>query len=268
MIEKGKNSINLRDSADFKIVVSQCLFWVPFNKLGYSRYSNLEIHSFLQETPFQKQKKMLNAYEAIQLLQLSEFKYKTDYRWIETNGKLWEHHKPGYWAIITNTGCCSSIVSWFNFIVRNSYLQKGCILCSRENGFGHVINYIYHNSKFYIFDLSTMLYENKNEVCIESGLKSDFKIKNGKIPACLETIDLKYFVLYHSRLEKIRGINSVYFLIEDNDYIPPINLEKAGDGVIINFSFRVKALNDNTKIRYRSIEGPNSSPLWSTEDIT
>lgn len=268
MREQIKDTNNLRNDANFRVQIGKSLYWVPFNILGKTRYTNGDIKGFIHEDPYQKQKKMLNAYEAIQLLQLSGFQYTTDYRFIESKGRLWEHHKPAYWAIITNNGCCSSIVAWFNFIVHYTYVDMGYILISNPNGIGHVINCIYHNLNYYIFDLTTMIPYNSKALCIENGNKSEFGLRDGKIPVCLETTDLSNFVNYHSRMQKIKGLYPLYFWIEDNYYIPPINLEKTSEGMVINFSFKVIALNKSPQLRYKTIEGPDFSPFWLTEEIS
>ena len=70
------------------------------------------------------------------------------------NGIDWEHHKPGYHAVRTNTGCCATDSNWLRYILDGDYEEVGFIATSQHDGSGHVYNYILQDGWYYIIDLT------------------------------------------------------------------------------------------------------------------
>lgn len=152
--DAGKDLRTLRHDADFSEEVFDGVFWVPANTLGESRYTNAEIYAMLQESPEQKREKIATLYEALQLYQVGNFTSSDDNIRIEENGLFWEHHKPGYHAVRTNTGCCATDTNWLRYILDGDYEEVGFIATSQRDGGGHVYNYILQDGWYYMIDLT------------------------------------------------------------------------------------------------------------------
>ena len=146
---------NLRHEAGFMLQVDDAVWWVPANKLGKSRYTNREIADMSDHSPEQKQEEISTLYEAVQLFQISGFTSSEDnVSVVEENGFSWEHHKPGYDAVRTNTGCCAACADWLNYILSGDYEQVGFIGWTLPDGNGHVFNYIFQDGWYYFIDLT------------------------------------------------------------------------------------------------------------------
>lgn len=152
--DSGKDLRTLRHNAAFEQEVSGGVFWVPAAELGGSRYSNRDIHNMLNDTPEEKQKNIATLYEALQLYQVGNFTPSDDNVRIYEGGVNWEHHKPGYHAVRTNTGCCATDSNWLRYILDGDYEEVGYIATSQRDGSGHIYNYILHNGWYYIIDLT------------------------------------------------------------------------------------------------------------------
>ena len=128
--------------------------WVPANKLGESRYTNQEIFNMLTLSPEEKQAEISTLYEALQLYKIGGFTASDDNRRVYEGGVNWEHHKPGYYAVLTNTGCCATDSNWLRYILSDDYEEVGYIATSQRDGSGHIYNYILDNGYYYIIDLT------------------------------------------------------------------------------------------------------------------
>ena len=72
-----------------------------------------------------------------------------------TEGSIhWEHHKPGYDAVRTNTGCCATDSNWLRYILDGDYDEIGYIATSQRDGSGHIYNYIKLDGWYYFIDLT------------------------------------------------------------------------------------------------------------------
>lgn len=152
--DEGKDLKTLRHSANFEVEVSPGVYWVPASALGTSRYSNAEIHKMLPATPEEKQQNIATLYEALQLYQVGNFAPSDDNIRIFESNMNWEHHKPGYHAVRTNTGCCATDSNWLRYILDGDYEEVGYIATSQRDGSGHIFNYILHNGWYYVIDLT------------------------------------------------------------------------------------------------------------------
>lgn len=152
--DNGKDLITIRHSADFSEEVFNGVYWVPVNSLGESRYSNSNIAEMVSESPEVKQREIETLYEALQLFQISGFAAADDNVRIMENGINWEHHKPGYFAVTTNCGCCATDSNWLNYILKDDYEEVGFIATSQRDGSGHIYNYIKDDGWYYFIDLT------------------------------------------------------------------------------------------------------------------
>ena len=144
---------NLRHEARFMLQVYDGVWWVPANELGKTRYTNQEIADMAGHSPEQKQEEISTLYEALQLFQISGFTGSEDNVKIPEGDIYWEHHKPGYDAVRTNTGCCASCADWLNYILSGDY-EMGFIGWSLPDTNGHIFNYIYQDGWYYFVDLT------------------------------------------------------------------------------------------------------------------
>ena len=152
--DSGKDLLTLRHDADFGIEVFDGVYWVPVSSLGKSRFENREISDLIGENPETKQAEAKTLYEALQIYQIGGFAASDDNVRISENGINWEHHKPGYNAVLTNNGCCATSANWLNYILKDDYDEVGFIATSQRDGSGHIYNYIKEDGWYYFIDLT------------------------------------------------------------------------------------------------------------------
>lgn len=144
----------LRHQADFEVEVANDVWWVPVVSLGQTRYTNTEIAQMVNLSPEEKQSSVSTLYEAMQLYRIGNFTSSEDNQRLFENGIDWEHHKPGYHAVRTNTGCCATSANWLNYILKDDYEEVGFIAYNQEDGSGHVFNYIKSDGFYYFIDMT------------------------------------------------------------------------------------------------------------------
>jgi len=152
--DTGRDLKTLRHEADFSLEVHPGVYWVPANSLGGSRYENREVFQMTDASPEDKQALFSTLYEALQLYQIGGFYPSDDNIRMSENGINWEHHKPGYHAVRTNTGCCATDSNWLRYILDGDYEELGFLATSQRDGSGHVYNYILHEGWYYFIDLT------------------------------------------------------------------------------------------------------------------
>ncbi len=152
--DSGKDLLTLRHDADYEVEVFEGVSWIHASKLGKSRFSNKEVFNMIGESPEFKQAEIKTLYEALQLYQIGGFAASDDNVRILENGINWEHHKPGYYAVLTNNGCCATSANWLNYILKDDYDEVGFIATSQRDGNGHIYNYIKEGGWYYFIDLT------------------------------------------------------------------------------------------------------------------
>ena len=172
--DSRKDLKTLRYDASFEVEVSDGVYWVPAITLGSSRYSNADIHKMLPATPEEKQGHISTLYEALQLYQVGNFAPSDDNVRVFDGGIMWEHHKPGYHAVRTNTGCCATDSNWLRYILDGDYDEVGYIATSQRDGSGHIYNYILHEGWYYIIDLTHYHSSGPLVTALESGQMNDY----------------------------------------------------------------------------------------------
>ncbi len=169
----GKDLLTLRHDADYEVEVSKNVSWVHAGKLGKSRFSNKEVFDMIGESPEFKQAEIKTLYEALQIYQVGGFAASDDNIRMMENGINWEHHKPGYNAVLTNNGCCATSANWLNYILKDDYDEVGFIATSQRDGSGHIYNYIKEGGWYYFIDL-THYRTDWVATAIESGDLNDY----------------------------------------------------------------------------------------------
>jgi hypothetical protein len=261
--DKYFDTINLVHNADFEVMISHNLCWVPVNVLGFTEYTNYDVSEFLNCAPLEKSLIIKNVYEAIQLLQISGFQDKDDVIKKAFNGNLWEHHKPGYHAVLSNYGCCSSVASWLNYLINGKYPETGYIGFFRPDVSGHVINYIYKNNWYYIIDISAMENNFIMDCCKETGNRLDLLKAKYITGCCYKTTDVSYFVKFHSRIQKYHNFEFLYYKVPSVPYLPPCSGKIENNIVEMIVSDKVELLNDVQSIHVKTETEPNYCPNWN-----
>lgn len=252
--DTGKDLSMLRYDADFEEEVYQNSFWVPARALGESSYTNAEIAAMLHGTPQQKQEEIDTLYEAIQLYQIGNF-YSSDdnINMIDGNGVSWEHHKPGFDAVRTNTGCCASSANWLSYILAGDYDEVGYIAYFTPDG-GHIFNYIKDQGFYYVVDM-THYRTDWPETPVESGNPNDIAAFDPVLSCIHKFPELSDFVafiqgagfdapeyIYQYQADNCLAINAVRtpagtdFLIEQVDGVTVCTLyDVDDDGINVSF---------------------------------
>jgi hypothetical protein len=263
MDDKSYDTINLVHNAHFEVFISHNLYWVPVNELGHTGYTNNEVKQFINYPPEKKRSSIRNVYEAIQLLQVCKFEETIDVLHLDYNGTEWEHHKPGYHAVLTNRGCCSSIASWLNYLVGDKYPLRGYIGFTRPDASGHIFNYYYIDGFYYLVDANAMLYNYAPKCCKETGNKKDFLNTKYITGCCYKTNNLWDFIKFHSRILKYKGSDFLYYKLPPDEYIPPSSSRILADRTVILLSSCKDVLCEPEKFKIVREDGPNYSPNWN-----
>ncbi len=253
----------LRHDAEFQMIVSDDVWWVPVSELGKSRYTNWEIAGMVEDSPEQKQEEISTLYEAVQLFKISGFTYTEDNVNIPENGISWEHHKPGRDAVRTNTGCCAADTNWLNYILDGDYEQAGFIAYSMADGNGHVFNYIYQDGYYYFIDLTGYEEESVDALACESGLPRDF-INSVYTGGCLlKAKTPEAFVKYFATSRM--NAPSLFFVYQAENVLPVQGRDV--DGVITmtypeGYDIKVIEGSEPEKLGVQFVEGPRKSYKW------
>ena len=197
--DPGQDLKTLRHDAAFEEEVSEGVYWVPAVTLGGSRYSNAEIHSMLSAPPEEKQQKISTLYEALQLYQVGNFTGSDDNVRLSEGGIHWEHHKPGYHAVRTNTGCCATDSNWLRYILDGDYDEVGYIATSQRDGSGHIYNYIFSDGWYYIIDLTHYHATGPLVTAPESGDRNDYRHSDYILGNIHKVRDIQNYVDYVQR---------------------------------------------------------------------
>lgn len=204
--DMGRDLKTLRHDVSFELEVYPEVFWVPANTLGSSRYSNADIHQMLDASPEDKQQLISSLYEALQLYQIGDFRPSDDNIRIFENGINWEHHKPGYYAVLSNTGCCATDSNWLHYILDTDYDEVGYIATSQRDGSGHVYNYIFHGGWYYFIDLTHYH---------ASGSPMDNAVEDGDMDSYLSTD----YIL--GNIHKTRSVEAYVNYVQESFNDPP-----------------------------------------------
>lgn len=117
------DTINLRYSANYEVFISPDVYWVPYNFLGKSKYTNTEMKKLFAESKEEIEKKITFPYEIAQFLQVNSFTKKIDIFYSKIDNLEWELHRDGSDVLISHEGCCSTYAGLFIYLLKNNYEQ-------------------------------------------------------------------------------------------------------------------------------------------------
>jgi hypothetical protein len=201
---------NLRHDANYKVLISNDLYWVPINILGKTRFPNEHFIKMVHLAHINIQDKIGNVYEAAQFLNALSFAETKDVYYVVEDGLRWEYHIDGETAIKNRSGCCTSVASAINFLVKKCYPYMGYLFFVRRDTSNHALNYIHYNNRYYIFDASAFTYGNVEDIALENGDKLQLRDKILS-SFCFETKELKSFVKYYSRVYLYNNNRFIFF---------------------------------------------------------
>lgn len=210
-------------AASFRLLLDSALdvYWVPASTLGPSGLSNARVEALQYQTPEQIQTAITTLYELIQYFQVHAFV------WVDSNylsregGITWEHHMPGYDTVLNTRGNCASFSSLAVYLLQGDYPEVGFIgQNARESG--HIFNYIYHNSRYYIFDLTALQNSYYPGIPQETGTFSEYM--RGPFSVIHEAGSLADFIQYLKNLSAQMGITeqAFYYQLSGCTDTPPI----------------------------------------------
>lgn len=197
---------NLRHSAHFCVPIFSGIKWVPVNVLGNTRYTAEQVKAFGSVPPEKKREAIACLYEAVQLLQLNQFRSRDDNRGVYDNNILWSLHTDGRTAAVVNAGCCASVANWMVYMLDGLYDEVGIISIISDTGVGHAVNYIRNNHNYYILDSNAFIDEHKEYIRPETGCLTDFRKSKILTGAFFQAESLKdfsaFFSTYVGRVKK------------------------------------------------------------------
>ncbi|MDR2407232.1 MAG: hypothetical protein LBE13_03855 [Bacteroidales bacterium] len=179
---------------------------------------------------------------------------------------MWEHHKNGWAAISTNNGCCASVAAWLCKMLHGKYENVGIISASSLNGNGHVINYIKHRNRLFVIDAYAMTKAFVDSICIESGLKLDFRKTSIPSSVLMEVRSFSdyadFFALYFYQRSK-----EYMFFLHKEEMCAPISSAIADNITTIFYPSNmgiepIEQRRYNRMMRVSFVKPPQNTPDW------
>ena len=273
----SKNTINLRDSAEFEIEVYPNIFWIPANSLGHTRYTDEDIQDMLSLNPTEKRQKIDNLYEALQLYQVSRFKGVIDNVRIleEETVVMWVFHKNGFDAVRTNEGCCAADSNWLSYILDGRYDEIGCLGFCQSDGNGHITNYIKQGEWYYFLDMMMQRYDSAQDIGVENGNIDDYHNKwtfgyvhkaksyDDYIKYCLAKYDNPPILFYKTTKSECLCIGTEYYWYSGENSSGLYNLmQKANKFLFYKDSVEILYSENDSVYEFRNSKAVE--PNWSS----
>jgi len=263
----SKDVSYLRYDACFSKLVSPGVYWVPVREMGDSRFSTDELCAFRSSHPHEKRNAVSTLYEAIQQFSCCGFTESSDTIKIQENGILWEHHKPGYYSVLTNTGCCSSAASWLAYILENRYDEIGMLSFIRPSGGGHVINYIRHDGWIYFVDMMAHTKDYATKGVPETGQAKDIIKSKIVTSMCVKARSFEEYARFYRRYLQYKG-SEYFFTKQALDVCCPISADRRGNMLVIILprGIEIELISfeyASHQFGYRFAEAPQKIPDWS-----
>lgn len=263
-----KNQVIISD-ADFCVKLAKNVFWVPVNSLGKPVITFKQILKILKGTPKEKQNSISNVFDAIRLFRLSHFKTVFDNIEVSENNVIWEHHKPGYYSVLTNEGCCASTSSWLNYIIEGNYANKGIFVVVRADATGHSYNYIKQGDWYYFIDLQPFLDEFILLHSIESGNIKDYKKAKFFTGFCVKAKSIQDYTNFFNRLLILSNQPKFFFFSFEKESGIPCGSDYKNGIIKTIFPNNVNIAlyqYDNNLYNHQYHEAPRNIPKWNQKN--
>ena len=254
-------------SYDFEVKIAKDLYWVPLSILGNANYTITELEMFSKKSVEEKKSLNLTLLDAVNLFRLSNFEeYNDVIMQQEDNGIIWEHHKPGYYSVLTNGGCCASCASWLAFLLEDKYEKMGFLCYIRTNQSGHCINYIYHEGWYYFIDMSLQVEKYRSKIAKETGKIEDYLVSRPIANVFMKAGSISAYVEYLSKYYKLQNRTFLFSKLEGT-VVPPISLYVEDDRIHVLYplTYNIEIIEkniDKDNFCYEYVAPPQKKPLW------
>ena len=257
---------NINFNAEYEIRLSPNTYWVPISSIGRPQFTECEAARLISSSPEKIRESIWTLYDAVQLFQLCNFEETEDNKIIHHNTLEWEFHKPGYYSVLTNRGCCASDTSWLLYILNGKYEQIGVLAFIRESGSGHSLNYIKPEGWFYFVDLLSHVAKHRKYSTPETGCLADFAKSRYNTGIFIKSKSISDFVNYYNRFCNYNGIEHLFYSFSGVETCVPVAIKK-GDNDILNCFFpnyyNIEIYSNKCKkLRYTFANAPKC-PNWS-----
>lgn len=224
-----KNTVNLRENANFEVPVGKNIIWVPYNILGKTKWTNDELREMNKLSVDEIQKCITVPYEIAQFVQANQYKKKLDIKFVYLSGRKWELHRNGKSVLNKKKGCCSTYASLFNFLLSDNFCNIYSLCIVANDGWGHAINYIKLNGCYYFFDISSQICEYVHFIPKETGDKADFAKRKILTGCCFKAITVNDFINFFMKYQRLKqNERSFVFYSTRTISIPPICFQQRG----------------------------------------
>jgi hypothetical protein len=224
------NIENLKNDAHFEIPIYSDIFWVPYNCLGKTKYTNNDMIELINCGDNIKNI-LTTPYEIAQYIKNARF-IRFDDCIVDKNIYM---HQSGYSALIKKRGSCSSFSGAFYYLLHDIYTTYNlCIL--NNKGTGHAMNIIKQGDYFYFFDLYSQLSEFSENAAVESGNKIDFTRSGNMFASCLKTYKVEnYFKLIEKK--NVFKKREWFYFLSKADVLPSLEIEHDDlNGITVTFN--------------------------------
>lgn len=257
---------NIGYFTNFELKLANDVYWIPYNTKPNFELPINTITKLVTATPEEKREKINTVIDAVNLFILSDFKETSDNIYIEENGILWEHHKPGKFSVLTNEGCCASCCTWANYLLSNNFDESGYISLIRSMKSGHIVNYFRKKDWYLILDLQPFVKPYRDSICPQTGKRIDF-IKSKFITGVLvKAKSIEAYIQFYSKYTS-KIVPEHLYLKQNSENIQPIgsNQSNAGRHIFLPNSPNLSIINQSKSldiITYEFVNYPNHIPEW------
>lgn len=249
----------LKQDANFKKSIGNGVYLVPVNVLGRPEFTNEDILDMIKEKdPEQISKKISTLYDAVRYYYISGFQMlRGDHKDLPYDGVIWQHHKTGEEAVLTNEGDCSGNAVLISYLLEGDYDEVGYFSYNLKDGGGHVFNYFKQDGKYFFLDFSS----------IRDAMMEDTQInwRGAYYPTNLVMADSieKFVQFYKSNyLNNMKAIFNTY----KADKVAPIGY-KSGKYYLPNDLKDLKFYGDVKQISFVLTKAPKDIPCWNSDGL-
>lgn len=250
------NTKNLRYDADFKLSIESGINWVPANKLGMPQLTendikNLDITTDLKE-------KVNTIYDVMHLIQTMNLKIDDGNQQVEYQNVYWEIPRPVENSLKTKFSNCYGLSELAVYLLNDNYEEIGFLHFGKMDN-GHIINYIKHNNKYYVFDLTGYFNDNVS-AGIETGDFSDY-YKKDSLDNIHEVNSLEEYVQFYMK----KSNNKPGFITTFKNKFPIASFKKGNIRTYsypTNIEYKVLYDNQDDNIKLITLPAPSMEGVY------